>query len=472
MTLIEKTVEERVWNYLYAKIGNAFGAAGLMGNLYAESGLIFNRVEILCLKRLKEHGKSYTDASYTAAVDNGSISRAEFLNPLPGRQYGYGLMQWTSPCRKAGLYDQAKAKGVSIADEENCLDYMLQELQSSYASVLSVLQTATSVKQASDIVLKKFECPPDTGTAVQNTRAGYGQAYYDKYAKTDGDTDTADSNPETAIQKILLTARNEIGYLEKKSTSNLEDKTRNAGSGNYTKYWRDVDPRYQGQPWCACFVSWVFLKTFGLSSAKKLLKHWPYIYCPTLGSLFTKNANPKTGDIVLFYRSGTFAHTGIVTKVSGDRFWTIEGNASGASGITPNGGGVVEKTYLNSQLPGTKFCTPNWSIVTQTESSISSASPSSASQDKNTSQSTVSALRIDPAQSFSRSLAGAYTTTADLNLRTGAGTDPNRQKIQCVIPKGGTVHCYGYYTTVNQTKWYLVTYQSYTGFVCSSYLTR
>ena len=99
MTLIEKekNVEERVWNYLFSKLKNAYGVAGLMGNLRAESGLIFNRVEILCLKRLKEHGKVYSDASYTAAIDNGKISRSEFLNPLPGKQYGYGLAQWTSP---------------------------------------------------------------------------------------------------------------------------------------------------------------------------------------------------------------------------------------------------------------------------------------------------------------------------------------------------------------------------------------
>lgn len=72
MTLIEKekNVEERVWNYLFSKLKNAYGVAGLMGNLRAESGLIFNRVEILCLKRLKEHGKVYSDASYTAAIDN------------------------------------------------------------------------------------------------------------------------------------------------------------------------------------------------------------------------------------------------------------------------------------------------------------------------------------------------------------------------------------------------------------------
>lgn len=166
------------------------------------------------------------------------------------------------------------------------------------------------------------------------------------------------------VEKVILIAKNEIGYLEKKSNSQLDDKTANAGSGNYTKYWRDVKPDYQGQPWCAAFVSWCFMKAFGLKNAEKLLKHWPYVYCPTLGSLFTRNANPKVGDIVIFYRNGTFTHTGLVTAVVGDRFYTIEGNTSGASGIIANGGGVCAKSYLNSQMPGTKFCTPSYSIVT------------------------------------------------------------------------------------------------------------
>lgn len=166
------------------------------------------------------------------------------------------------------------------------------------------------------------------------------------------------------VEKVILVAKNEIGYLEKKSNSQLDDKTANAGSNNYTKYWRDIQPAYQGQPWCAVFVSWCFMKAFGLENAKKLLKHWPYVYCPTLGSLFTKNANPKVGDIVIFYRNGTFAHTGLVTAVIGDRFYTIEGNTSGASGIIANGGGVCAKSYLISQMPRTKFCTPSYSIVT------------------------------------------------------------------------------------------------------------
>ena len=171
----------------------------------------------------------------------------------------------------------------------------------------------------------------------------------------------------SATDKLIQIANAEVGYLEKSSNSQLDSKTANAGTANYTKYWRDIKPEYQGQPWCACFVTWCFTKAFGKDNAQKLLKHYPYVYCPTMASLFTLNANPTVGDIVIFKHNGTFTHTGIVTGVNGDYFTTIEGNTNGGSTIIANGGGVCRKSYYNSNLPGTKFCTPDWSIVEESE---------------------------------------------------------------------------------------------------------
>lgn len=171
-----------------------------------------------------------------------------------------------------------------------------------------------------------------------------------------------------AKNKVIQIAKNEDGYLEKASNSQLDSKTANAGSANFTKYWRDVLPEWNGSYWCAVFIAWCFMKAFGLETAKKLLKHWPYVYCPDMERYFTLNANPKVGDIVIFWnaKKREFVHTGLVTKVSGDQFWTVEGNTSGASDVIANGGGVCQKSYYNSNLPGTKFCTPNYSLVKNT----------------------------------------------------------------------------------------------------------
>lgn len=80
-----------------------------------------------------------------------------------------------------------------------------------------------------------------------------------------------------------------------------------------------------------------------------------------------------------------------------------------------------------------------------------------------------SAGKVDYAQSYLKSLAGTYKTTANLNLRTGAGTS---KKSLCVIPKGDEVKCYGYYSTFNGTKWYFVAYKTFTGFASSKYLKK
>lgn len=212
-----------------------------------------------------------------------------------------------------------------------------------------------------------------------DTNVCFSEKYLSKSStSTTSKPTTSTVTKNQAIDALISNAEKEVGYLEKASNSQLDDKTANAGYNNYTKYWRDVYPQYQGEPWCACLVSYLMMKTFGLETAKKLLKHWPYVYCPTLGNLFTKYANPQRGDIVIFYRNGTFAHTGLVTKVDGDKFYTIEGNTSAGTSIVPNGGGVYAKSYYNSNLPGTKFCRPDYSIVTSILTSNTSSTPSPA----------------------------------------------------------------------------------------------
>ena len=170
---------------------------------------------------------------------------------------------------------------------------------------------------------------------------------------------------KSELEKVIEVAKGELGYLEKKSNSQLDSKTGNAGYNNYTKYWRDVKPEWNGDYWCACFVTWVFQTALGKERAKELLKHYPYVYCPTLAGLFTKYTTPQVGDIVIFWKNGAYAHTGIVIAVNGNTFTTIEGNTSGASSVVPNGGGVCQKTY-NLKDVNAKFCRPAYSSTTIT----------------------------------------------------------------------------------------------------------
>lgn len=81
------------------------------------------------------------------------------------------------------------------------------------------------------------------------------------------------------VSKVLAVAVAEIGYKEKASNSQLDDKTANAGSANYTKYARDFDKKYpnwyngkkNGFAWCDMFVDWCFLTAYGYENALRLL---------------------------------------------------------------------------------------------------------------------------------------------------------------------------------------------------------
>ena len=68
-TQSNETPQQTIWNFLHEKIGNEYGVAALMGNLYAESGLRQNN-----LQNNYEKSLGMTDDEYTAAVDNGSYN--------------------------------------------------------------------------------------------------------------------------------------------------------------------------------------------------------------------------------------------------------------------------------------------------------------------------------------------------------------------------------------------------------------
>lgn len=173
MALTGSTNEQKIWNYLKSKLNNNYGVAGLMGNLYAESGLNPQNLQNSFEKKL-----GYTDTTYTQAVDNGTYSN--FVRDSAG----YGLAQWTYWSRKQNLLNYIQGKKLSIGDLEGQLDFLYQELSTSYPTVLTSLKNATTVLAASNVVLLQFEKPADQSTTVQQKRAQYGQTYYDKYATT------------------------------------------------------------------------------------------------------------------------------------------------------------------------------------------------------------------------------------------------------------------------------------------------
>lgn len=172
--LVGSSNSEKIWNFLKSKGLNDYGCAGLLGNLDFESGLKSNNLQDTGNRKL-----GMTDDEYVAAIDNGTYTKEQFI--YDGQ--GAFLCQWTYWKRKKALYEYVKSKGASIGDLETQLEYLYKELSESYTSVLNTLKTATSILEASNAVLLKFECPADQSISMQNKRAAYGQSYYNKYAK-------------------------------------------------------------------------------------------------------------------------------------------------------------------------------------------------------------------------------------------------------------------------------------------------
>jgi len=144
---------------------------------------------------------------------------------------------------------------------------------------------------------------------------------------------------------VVAVAAGEIGYLEKETNSQLDDKTANAGDENFTKYARDFDQKFpawyngkkNGFAWCDMFVDWCFLTAFGYENALRLLCQperscgagctYSLSYYRNRGQFHT--SNPEPGDQIFFGNSiNSSSHTGIVEKADGSRVYTIEGNTS------------------------------------------------------------------------------------------------------------------------------------------------
>ena len=174
------------------KINNAFGVAGLMGNLFAESALNSQNLQNNGNKAL-----GITDAEFTAAFDAGLYGDDTFIHD----GYGYGLAQWTYYSRKKALLEYARSQGKSIGDLTMQLEFLWKELTDGYTSTLEALVSATSVRAASDAMLTKFERPADQSEVVQVKRTGYGQKYYDKYAKAAATTPAAEDKPVVLDEK-------------------------------------------------------------------------------------------------------------------------------------------------------------------------------------------------------------------------------------------------------------------------------
>lgn len=174
--------------------------------------------------------------------------------------------------------------------------------------------------------------------------------------------------------RVIKLAQGELGYKEKASNSQLDDKTANAGSNNWTKYARDLykagyyNGNKNGYAWCDVFVDWLHLQA--ANGDAKLAQaticqtgdcgagcSFSAQYYRNQNRFFTKE--PRPGDQVFFGKVGAEEHTGIVESVNGNTIVTIEGNTSNCVArrtYNINGGyvcGFGRPKYADADVPAT-----------------------------------------------------------------------------------------------------------------------
>lgn len=295
--LTGNSTTEQIWNYLTGQLGiTKEGAAGLMGNMEKESGLIPNNLEDLYQIRY-----GLTDEGYTASVDNGSYTRDQFIND----QFGYGLVQWTKPAeRKAGLYDTARQMGVSVGNIAAQLSWLMQELQGNYKGVYDILRTTTDVRQASNAVLHDFESPK-YASSKENERYQASMKYYNQFAgsgsgkgnrlrllnKRRGGRGTPAGDARIAVVGWMLAIMGQNTYSQK---SHLRGRVGDGLNGH-------------GYGDCSSTVAWCYKQGTGLSIGATTRDEWQtgtIIQQNTTDGAVPDESKMLPGDLIFFWRPG------------------------------------------------------------------------------------------------------------------------------------------------------------------------
>ena len=136
------------------------GAAGILGNLYVESGVLPNRLE-RSSSTTPMRAPDFAGVKRDFAPEE-VMNRDEQTRRGP-RYKGVGLAQWTYGPRRAGLFAheyQGEVLGAEILfDMDAQIDYLITELGRSRGIQRKVADPDVTVEDAADEILYEFERP-------------------------------------------------------------------------------------------------------------------------------------------------------------------------------------------------------------------------------------------------------------------------------------------------------------------------
>lgn len=323
MALIGSGNYEKIFNFLKSQGFTDAGAVGTMANIKAESA---GRPENL--QNTYEKKLGMTDAEYVAAVDAGSYTN--FVKDSAG----FGLCQWTYWSRKQAMLEYIKKLGVSIADLEGQLKFMAHEMATGYKSLWNLLKTTTSIQEASDAVLTKYERPADMGAAVKAKRAAYAKEFWDEFVAPAKDQAATESATEDDLRARIVAIA--VGWLGCKEADGSHKKIIDVYN-SHKPLARGYAVKYN-DAWCSTFASAVAIAAgltniipteCGCEKHVQLFKK--------LGAWVENDAHvPQPGDYVFYDwddsgkgdNTGNSDHVGIVTACEDGKITVIEGNKS------------------------------------------------------------------------------------------------------------------------------------------------
>ena len=197
MALVGSNNDEKIWNYLYDAIGNEYGTAALMGNLYAISCL--NPKWIGLDYRKKKH---LSNDQYIKIIDSGNYY--QFIRD----DAPIGIAQWRTWNKKRDLGEYAMKHHKGAFELEIQLDFLIEELKKYYKPVWEDLLSANSILEASNSIIFNYENNSlKNDKNFQKMRKRYGETYYNKYSK--------------AIEQELINKQIDfVNYLSKSRNSN------------------------------------------------------------------------------------------------------------------------------------------------------------------------------------------------------------------------------------------------------------
>lgn len=149
--------------------------------------------------------------------------------------------------------------------------------------------------------------------------------------------------PVTQQDKVIAAVNAEIGYHEGRSGGHWNNKEKFAAQVPGLKWVSD-----QGQPWCAVFAAWGFLKG-GLEGGKD----FPVTASCDVGGNWYKarkrwSEYPAVGAQVFFGSPRDLNHTGIVTGYDAEFVYTTEGNTNNSG--SREGDGVYAKKHRRREV--------------------------------------------------------------------------------------------------------------------------